>query len=246
MRKPKEAVVGIVLIALAGLAGIVIPSKTFHVQEQKLLRNIKTIPFEMLDTEDTSQKLVVKESDYGKIIRTVNAGGTTYYHEPMQGQLNMSSAVEYSIQAVNKILGRKELSINNFINIKAMLQTKVEKYEAKPQYSYWNIQMSNESEKIHIWMNSVSGTILKMDVDLYEDSDMSSVALEELLEKYLSFSQFRMDNTEEETANDYKTSYERYARGKYFDCFAYKLQCTSPEQPDREYVKVILGLEEKV
>ena len=245
MKKHMGTVLGVLVIVLTGVIGIVVPYEVFQVQEEKLLWNVKEIPFETVDTEDTVECAEIKEEEYGKIIYSINSGGTTYYHEPVQGQINMSKAIELSIEALNKLLGREQLSINNFINIKAVLQTKVEKYETKPQYSYWNIQMSNEKESIHVWMNSISGKILKMDVSLYDEQDMNSVDLQSLLEGYVCFSSFHMNQMEEENANVYKTSFTRVYKGPYFNCYALKAQCTSPEQLDYHYINIVLGIENK-
>lgn len=246
MKMRKEVFVGILMVTLTGAAGIVIPSCLFRIQERRMLTNVERMQNTDSETEESDTKLVIEEAELRKIIRSMNREGTTYYHEPMQGQLNMSSAVEWAIQSVGKLLGQEELSINNFITITAVLQTKEEAYKSKPQYSYWNIQMSKENEKIHVWMNSVSGMILKMDVDLYDESDMNAVDLEELLGKYLSYSGFHMSEMEEELYNEYKTAVERYCRGKYFDCFAAKYQCNSPEQLDRQYITAMLGIEPKI
>nr|WP_297935647.1 hypothetical protein [uncultured Lachnoclostridium sp.] len=243
MKKHMGTILGALVIALTGLIGLVVPYKVFQVQEERLLWNVKEIPFENVETEDAVECVDLKEEEYGKIIHSINRGGTTYYHEPVQGQINMSKAIDLAIEAFNKLLGREQLSINNFINIKAVLQTKVEKYETKPQYSYWNIQMSNEKESIHVWMNSVSGKILKMDVNLYDEQDMDLIDLKSLLEVYVSYSGFHMQQMEEETANVYKTAFDRVYKGPYFNCYAVKAQCTSPEQLDYHYINIVLGIE---
>ena len=249
MKGSKETIAGVLIILLTGLIGILVPAKMFQIQEQKLLWNVGTIPFATLEEDDSDSQAEMEESEYKKIICSMDGPGATYYREPMPGQINMSKAVELAIQGINRLmgesLGQQELSINNFINIKAVLQTKEENYQAKPQYSFWNIQMSNENEVIHVWINSVSGMILKIDFDLYMKSDLQSVNLTSILDSYVQYSGFGLTTGKGETAGDmYHNSYENIYLGRYFNCRAAKYLCNFADQLDSSYVKVILALEE--
>lgn len=248
MRWTRGTTTGFLVIALVGIIGILIPFKMFGLQEHRLLSDVGNIPFVVSD-ETCDSDTVLEESEYKKIIRSMNHGGATYYREPVNGQINMQKAVELAIQGINKLmaesLGFDELTIDNFINIKAVLQTKEENYHANPQYSFWNIQMSSKNEVIHVWMNSVSGMILKIDVELLAESDMKVICLDDLLVSYKKYSGFNLVQGKEETPGDiYHNSYECVYKGKYFKCNAAKYLCASTEQLRNYYVKVILSLEE--
>ncbi len=245
MKKDNSALLGGILILLVGIVGLAIPLQFLKSQEQDLLWNVHMISFETKDASHSKKNIEIKEAEYKKILYSMENVSNTYYHEPMDGQINMAKALELSIQTMNTFFGRKELSMNSFINIKAVLQTNEENYKKKPQYSYWNIEMSNENEKINIWMNSVSGIILKMDVNFYKLSDINELDLDALLDNYVSYTGFHMNGKKEEYSNIYKTAYDKIYFGEHFDFAAGKYHCMSPEKLDKEYIKVIIGMQEK-
>ncbi|HAU88302.1 MAG TPA: hypothetical protein DCW90_23350, partial [Lachnospiraceae bacterium] len=76
-----------------------------------------------------------------------------------------------------------------------------------------------------------------------DEQDMDLIDLKSLLEVYVSYSGFHMQQMEEETANVYKTAFDRVYKGPYFNCYAVKAQCTSPEQLDYHYINIVLGIE---
>ena len=72
MKKHMGTVLGALVIALTGLIGLVVPYKVFQVQEERLLWNVKEIPFENVETEDAVECVDLKE-EYGKIMLDLTA-----------------------------------------------------------------------------------------------------------------------------------------------------------------------------
>mgnify|MGYP003295480301 CR=1 FL=1 len=111
------------------------------------------------------------------------------------------------------------------VAVNAVLKTRIEDYENHPEYSYWEIKVSNHEITVKLWMNAVSGKVLDILVEFLNENITNSVIdLGSVLQRYVDHIGVIMQPVEigEETMNSFQTYMEEYYKGKYISCYGMK------------------------
>lgn len=249
MIKKKGTLLGICIVLLAGFFGFFIPSSLFDLTVEGMKMEKKIIPFRSNQVEENMLDKDIKESEYKKIIRSIYSKDETYYHEPLNGQLNMTQAVDLAIDATNEIFGdllsNEELTIDNFITISAVLESKKKDYMENPEYSYWDVVLSNGSEEIKYWINSVTGRLLYVEVGLFLLNDLDDVDSHQVMSQFVDYTGYQIDKENyQENEGYYNNFSEQVYKGEYMNCTVGKYVCMSPNYMDYQYIMVTIKFDE--
>lgn len=163
--------------SIVGMNGIL------HLREKQLLTESGKVIVESPvrawhggESNEESEKSMLTEEQIADVIRCWNDREMELIHDPVEGQISMETAIQTGekwIEEMGVSKGNGQGTDLLPYSVKAVLSVGGQKGDAgkqlEPYYSFWTVEFSNQSRKIVLYVNAVTGNIWIAKVTLYDD-----------------------------------------------------------------------------
>lgn len=123
-----------------------------------------------------NEKNMLTEEQIADVIRSWNSRETEQIHNPVEGQISMETAIQIGekwIAEIGASEGNEQGTDMLPYSVKAILGVGEQKGDTgkqlEPYYSFWTVEFSNQSRKIVMHVNAVTGKVWRAKVILYDD-----------------------------------------------------------------------------
>lgn len=123
-----------------------------------------------------NEKNMLTEEQIADVIRSWNSREMELIHNPVEGQISMETAIQIGEKWIVEMGASKENEQGTDrlpYSVKATLSVGGQKgdigKQLEPYYSFWTVEFSNQSRKIVMYVNAVTGKVWRAKVILYDD-----------------------------------------------------------------------------
>lgn len=133
------------------------------------------------ETNEESEKVynenyMLTEEKIADIIRCWNSREMELIHNPVEGQISMEAAIQIGekwLVEMGVSKGNEQGTDMLPYSVKAILGVGGQKGDTgkplEPYYSFWSVEFANQSRKIVMYVNAVTGKVWRAKVTLYDD-----------------------------------------------------------------------------
>ena len=176
-RKNAATLAVVVLVCLAALGGLFVMQEMLARREQRILNRSESIPIVSGEGREAagSRKTELTPKELVSALKSMESQSGEEAHEPFGNQLSMKDAIEKGTVWLREFYGRYagvEEEFDSFKKISAVLVAKPED-EKNELNSYWEISYNTNYWEITLWLNAVTGQVLRA-VLTSRDVQMSS------------------------------------------------------------------------